>query len=176
MCFSCWKSIHNFCVHSFCWCVRCILSGFSSALQSVSLINFRFWKVILPLSLIYLLYSPLFNCMTCFFLIVQPCLICRWSSFIWSVFFWHTALVNGATQLIRYVSHDLCNLFNVHCEFHLHYFIFAFCILQVASLLLETLLLLGYFALLHPGNQAVLRWGKSPTILHKVTLIIPFSI
>ncbi|KAF3776689.1 S phase cyclin A-associated protein in the endoplasmic reticulum [Nymphaea thermarum] len=39
---------------------------------------------------------------------------------------------------------------------------------QVGLLLLETLLLLGYFALFHPGNQAVLRWGKSPTILHKV--------
>lgn len=37
-------------------------------------------------------------------------------------------------------------------------------------LLLEALLLLGYFALFHPGNQAVLRWGKSPTILHKVRL------
>ncbi|PIA39481.1 hypothetical protein AQUCO_02600138v1 [Aquilegia coerulea] len=35
-------------------------------------------------------------------------------------------------------------------------------------LLLESLLLLGYFALFHPGNQAVLPWGKSPTILHKV--------
>ncbi|XP_020104895.1 calponin homology domain-containing protein DDB_G0272472-like isoform X2 [Ananas comosus] len=38
---------------------------------------------------------------------------------------------------------------------------------QVGLLLLESLLLLGYFALFHPGNQAVLRWGKSPTILHK---------
>ncbi|XP_008792749.2 S phase cyclin A-associated protein in the endoplasmic reticulum-like isoform X1 [Phoenix dactylifera] len=39
---------------------------------------------------------------------------------------------------------------------------------QVGLLLLESLLLLGYFALFHPGNQAVLRWGNSPTILHKV--------
>lgn len=39
---------------------------------------------------------------------------------------------------------------------------------QVGLLLLESLLLLGYFALFHPGNQAVLRWGKGPTILHKV--------
>ncbi|KAJ4762897.1 S phase cyclin A-associated protein in the endoplasmic reticulum [Rhynchospora pubera] len=39
---------------------------------------------------------------------------------------------------------------------------------QVGLLLLESLLLLGYFALFHPENQAVLRWGKSPTILHKV--------
>lgn len=39
---------------------------------------------------------------------------------------------------------------------------------QVGLLLLECLLLLGYFALFHPGNQAVLRWGKTPTILHKV--------
>lgn len=36
-------------------------------------------------------------------------------------------------------------------------------------LLLESLLLLGYFALFHPGNQEVLRWGKNPTILHKVS-------
>ncbi|KAJ4974775.1 hypothetical protein NE237_007949 [Protea cynaroides] len=39
---------------------------------------------------------------------------------------------------------------------------------QVGLLLLESLLLLAHFALFHPGNQAVLRWGKSPTILHKV--------
>ncbi|MQL74110.1 hypothetical protein Taro_006450 [Colocasia esculenta] len=39
---------------------------------------------------------------------------------------------------------------------------------QVGLLLLESLLLLGYFALFHPGNQEVLRWGKNPTILHKV--------
>lgn len=39
---------------------------------------------------------------------------------------------------------------------------------QVGLLLLESLSLLGYFALFHPQNQAVLRWGKSPTILHKV--------
>lgn len=39
---------------------------------------------------------------------------------------------------------------------------------QVGLLLLESILLLGYFSLFHPGNQAVLRWGKSPTILHKV--------
>ncbi|KAJ7978479.1 S phase cyclin A-associated protein in the endoplasmic reticulum [Quillaja saponaria] len=39
---------------------------------------------------------------------------------------------------------------------------------QVGLLLLESLLLLAYFALFHPENQAVLRWGKSPTILHKV--------
>ncbi|KAI4335932.1 hypothetical protein L6164_014527 [Bauhinia variegata] len=39
---------------------------------------------------------------------------------------------------------------------------------QVGLLMLESLSLLGHFALFHPGNQAVLRWGKSPTILHKV--------
>lgn len=39
---------------------------------------------------------------------------------------------------------------------------------QTGLLLLESLLLLGYFAMFHPENQAVLRWGKSPTILHKV--------
>ncbi|KAI3820140.1 hypothetical protein L1987_13998 [Smallanthus sonchifolius] len=38
---------------------------------------------------------------------------------------------------------------------------------QTGLLLLESLLLLGYFAMFHPENQAVLRWGKSPTILHK---------
>lgn len=37
-------------------------------------------------------------------------------------------------------------------------------------LLLESLPLLGYFSLFHPENQAVLRWGKSPTILHKVRI------
>lgn len=39
---------------------------------------------------------------------------------------------------------------------------------QIGLLLLESLPLLGYFSLFHPENQAVLRWGKSPTILHKV--------
>ncbi|XP_076900166.1 uncharacterized protein LOC143554243 isoform X2 [Bidens hawaiensis] len=39
---------------------------------------------------------------------------------------------------------------------------------QTGLLLFESLLLLGYFAMFHPENQAVLRWGKSPTILHKV--------
>lgn len=43
-----------------------------------------------------------------------------------------------------------------------------FPISQIGTLLLESLSLLGYFALFHPKNQAVLRWGKSPTILHKV--------
>ncbi|XP_049934610.1 uncharacterized protein LOC116257263 isoform X3 [Nymphaea colorata] len=59
--------------------------------------------------------------------------------------------------------------------FHLMSFFLSYCTSkwksatdQVGLLLLETLLLLGYFALFHPGNQAVLRWGKSPTILHKV--------
>lgn len=43
---------------------------------------------------------------------------------------------------------------------------------KVGLLLLESLSLLGYFALFHPENQAVLRWGKSPTILHKVNEFI----
>lgn len=44
----------------------------------------------------------------------------------------------------------------------------------VGLLLLESLLLLSYFSLFHLGNQAVLRWGKSPTILHKVC-DLPFA-
>ncbi|KAF2312836.1 hypothetical protein GH714_040886 [Hevea brasiliensis] len=59
--------------------------------------------------------------------------------------------------------------------FHLMSFLLSHCTSkwkvasdQVGLLLLESLLLLGYFALFHPENQAVLRWGKSPTILHKV--------
>lgn len=59
--------------------------------------------------------------------------------------------------------------------FHLMSFLLSHCTSkwksatdQVGLLLLESLLLLGYFALFHSGNQAVLRWGKSPTILHKV--------
>ncbi|MCO5595815.1 hypothetical protein L7F22_049865 [Adiantum nelumboides] len=65
--------------------------------------------------------------------------------------------------------------------FHLVSFLLSHCTCkwsnstdQVASLLLETLLLLGHFALLHPGNQAVLRWGKSPTSLHKIC-DLPFA-
>ncbi|KAL5746768.1 hypothetical protein ACOSQ2_024065 [Xanthoceras sorbifolium] len=59
--------------------------------------------------------------------------------------------------------------------FHLMSFLLSHCTSkwkvasdQVGLLLLECLLLLGYFALFHSGNQAVLRWGKSPTILHKI--------
>ncbi|KAL2645936.1 hypothetical protein AAZV13_05G020900 [Glycine max] len=59
--------------------------------------------------------------------------------------------------------------------FHLMSFLLSHCACkwkapndQVGSLVLESLSLLGHFALFHPGNQAVLRWGKSPTILHKV--------
>ncbi|KAJ6422344.1 hypothetical protein OIU84_027326 [Salix udensis] len=39
----------------------------------------------------------------------------------------------------------------------------------VGFLTLECLSLLGYFALFHTENQVVLRWGKCPTILHKVS-------
>ncbi|XP_075516549.1 uncharacterized protein LOC142551282 [Primulina tabacum] len=59
--------------------------------------------------------------------------------------------------------------------FHLMSFFLAHCTNnwraatdKIGSLLMESLSLLGYFALFHPENQAVLRWGKSPTILHKV--------
>lgn len=59
--------------------------------------------------------------------------------------------------------------------FHLMSFLLSHCTSkwriatdQIGALLLESLLLLGYFSLLHPENQAVLRWGQSPTILHKV--------
>ncbi|PIN17308.1 hypothetical protein CDL12_10021 [Handroanthus impetiginosus] len=59
--------------------------------------------------------------------------------------------------------------------FHLMSFILSHCTSnwgvatdKIGTLLLESLSLLGYFALFHPENQAVLRWGKSPTILHKV--------
>ncbi|KAK9158020.1 hypothetical protein Scep_004594 [Stephania cephalantha] len=65
--------------------------------------------------------------------------------------------------------------------FHLMSFLLSHCCSkwkaatdQVGQLLLESLLLLGYFGLLHPGNQAVLRWGKSPTILQKVC-DLPFA-
>ncbi|KAI3463879.1 hypothetical protein Pfo_020542 [Paulownia fortunei] len=59
--------------------------------------------------------------------------------------------------------------------FHLMSFILSHCTSnwgvatdKIGTLLLESLSLLGYFALFHLENQAVLRWGKSPTILHKV--------
>ncbi|CAA2977538.1 Hypothetical predicted protein [Olea europaea subsp. europaea] len=59
--------------------------------------------------------------------------------------------------------------------FHLMSFLLSYCTSKweiatdkIGQLLLECLVLLGYFALFHPENQAVLRWGKSPTILHKV--------
>ncbi|KAJ8536295.1 hypothetical protein K7X08_034696 [Anisodus acutangulus] len=59
--------------------------------------------------------------------------------------------------------------------FHLMSFLLPYCTSkwgtstdQIGLLLLESSSLLGYFSLFHPENQAVLRWGKSPTILHKV--------
>lgn len=59
--------------------------------------------------------------------------------------------------------------------FHLMSFLLSYCTSkwgtatdQIGLLLLESLPLLGYFSLFHPENQAVLRWGKSPTILHKI--------
>ncbi|XP_051116800.1 uncharacterized protein LOC127241682 isoform X2 [Andrographis paniculata] len=59
--------------------------------------------------------------------------------------------------------------------FHLMSFILSHCTSnwgvptdKIGLLLLESLALLGYFSLFHSENQAVLRWGKSPTILHKV--------
>ncbi|KAG8388751.1 hypothetical protein BUALT_Bualt02G0157900 [Buddleja alternifolia] len=59
--------------------------------------------------------------------------------------------------------------------FHLMSFILSHCTSnwgvatdKIGTFLLESLSLLGYFALFHSENQAVLRWGKSPTILHKV--------
>ncbi|CAA0825819.1 Unknown protein [Striga hermonthica] len=65
--------------------------------------------------------------------------------------------------------------------FHLMGFILSHCISnwgvatdKIGMLLLESLSLLGYFALFHRENQAVLRWGKSPTILHKVC-DLPFA-
>ncbi|KAK2970333.1 hypothetical protein RJ640_003301 [Escallonia rubra] len=64
--------------------------------------------------------------------------------------------------------------------FHLMSFLLSYCTSkwgvatdQIGFLLLESLLLLGYFSLLHHENQAVLRWGKSPTILHKVGVLLP---
>lgn len=41
---------------------------------------------------------------------------------------------------------------------------------QIALLMLESLSLLGHFALLHPENQVVLQWGKSSTLttLHMI--------
>ncbi|KAL9672141.1 hypothetical protein QQ045_028389 [Rhodiola kirilowii] len=47
---------------------------------------------------------------------------------------------------------------------------------QVGLLLIESLSLLGHFALFHPENQAVLRWGKSPTILHKNKVIVQLEL
>ncbi|KAF2311248.1 hypothetical protein GH714_021177 [Hevea brasiliensis] len=55
-----------------------------------------------------------------------------------------------------------------HVYLYLHDFFVGLKASHVGLLLHESLLLLGYFSLFCPENQAVLRWGKSPTILHKV--------
>lgn len=38
----------------------------------------------------------------------------------------------------------------------------------VAKLLNQLLLLIGYFSVQHPGNQGLLQWGRSPTILQRL--------
>lgn len=65
--------------------------------------------------------------------------------------------------------------------FHVMSFILSYCTSKWESatdqnglLLLESLSLLGYFAFFHHENQAVLRWGKDRTILHKVC-DLPFA-
>ena len=59
--------------------------------------------------------------------------------------------------------------------YHAISFLISFCTEQWATgnsrikpLLNEVLLVCGYFVVLHPLNQGVLRWGKSPTILKKL--------
>ncbi|GAB2270053.1 hypothetical protein Dimus_004967 [Dionaea muscipula] len=59
--------------------------------------------------------------------------------------------------------------------FHIMSFLLAHCTSnwkvagdRVGFLLLESLFLVGHFSLFHLENQAVLRWGKGPTILHKI--------
>lgn len=78
----------------------------------------------------------------------------------------------GPCQLITvtpiFVNYFCINLGRSQISFEILYFRCLY-ISQIGQLLLECLVLLGYFALFHPENQAVLRWGKSPTILHKVS-------
>lgn len=38
----------------------------------------------------------------------------------------------------------------------------------IAELLNQVLLLIGYFCVQHPSNQAILQWGRSPTILQRL--------
>lgn len=59
--------------------------------------------------------------------------------------------------------------------YHLLAFLVSFCTDQWGSrleglqtLLNESVLLIGHFALLQPANQDVLRWGKSPTLLQRL--------
>ncbi|KAG0561411.1 hypothetical protein KC19_9G062600 [Ceratodon purpureus] len=91
-------------------------------------------------------------------------------------------VLNNVARLDLPLVQNMLALPDLRMEFfHLVSFLLSHCTCkwksttdQVAALLNETLLLLGYAALLHPGNQAVLRWGKSPTILHKMC-DLPFA-
>ncbi|XP_024389117.1 uncharacterized protein [Physcomitrium patens] len=91
-------------------------------------------------------------------------------------------VLNNVARLDLSLVQNMLALPDLRMEFfHLVSFLLSHCTCkwksttdQVAALLMETLLLLGYAALLHPGNQAVLRWGKSPTILHKMC-DLPFA-
>lgn len=81
-------------------------------------------------------------------------------------------LLNIIVNFSGMMSRPLMELYNAWKYFAVtvtKYLCNRFYMPQVGLLLLESLLLLGHFALFHPGNQAVLRWGKSPTILHKVS-------
>lgn len=63
--------------------------------------------------------------------------------------------------------------------YHLISFLLSFCTLHwdsnasVRDLLQEVLLLTGYFCLLQPAHQDVMRWGQNATILQKLCSV-PF--
>ncbi|KAJ7564334.1 hypothetical protein O6H91_02G013300 [Diphasiastrum complanatum] len=84
-------------------------------------------------------------------------------------------VLNNIARLDLPLVQNMLEMPDLRMEFfHLVSFLLSYCTCkwksafdQVASLLLESLLLLGYFGLLHSDNQAVLRWGKTPTILQK---------
>ena len=65
-------------------------------------------------------------------------------------------------------------------SFHLLGFLLSYCISlwdmsgKISELLNEVILLIGYFAVLHPKNQSILHWGKSPTIIEKLCQL-PFN-
>eukprot|EP00899_Mesostigma_viride_P016577 jgi/Mesvir1/24920/Mv16903-RA.2 len=91
-------------------------------------------------------------------------------------------VLNNTARMDLALVQEMLALPDLKVEFHhLVSFLLSYCTAEwertnradVKALLNEVLLLVGYFSVQCPHNQAVLHWGKSPTILQKLCAV-PF--